>query len=284
MRAFSGTASPMPIESTLQDRNFDDLSERFSRNIYGGLKGRIRLAVLARDFAEFLPIAPYVPLTPDKTLTILDAGGGQGQFSVPLAAAGHSLVLCDISANMLALARERVAELQAAARVQLINCPAQEVAAHLTGPVRVFDLVICHAVIEWVIEPFELLDGLLAQLRPGGHLSLIFYNKHALVYKNLLRTNYKKVKNADYRAFRGSLTPINPLTPEALLQYAQSRGLKVQCHSGIRVFHDYILDPEQRQRDPDAVLELEQRMSREQPFRDLGRYIHLLLRKPSTTI
>ncbi|WP_049721585.1 methyltransferase domain-containing protein [Gilvimarinus polysaccharolyticus] len=269
----------MPSESTQHDRNFDDLAERFSRNIYGGLKGRIRLAVLARDFAEFLPIAPYVPLTPDKTLNILDAGGGQGQFSVPLAAAGHSLVLCDISANMLALARQRVDELQAGARVQLLKCPAQEVAAQLADTAPLFDLVICHAVIEWVVAPFELLDSLLAQLRPGGHLSLIFYNKHALVYKNLLRTNYKKVKSEDYRAFRGSLTPINPLTPEALLEYAQSRELELQCHSGIRVFYDYILDPEQRQREPDSVLELEQKMSRQQPYRDLGRYIHLLLRK-----
>ncbi|WP_339615114.1 methyltransferase [uncultured Gilvimarinus sp.] len=269
----------MPVQPTSHDRNFDDLAERFTRNIYGGLKGQIRLAVLARDFTDVLPIAPYVPLTPDKTLNILDAGGGQGQFSLPLAAAGHSLVLCDISANMLALARRRAVELQATDRVRLLHCPAQSVSEHLTDCAPQFDLVICHAVIEWVTEPFALLDSVLQQLRPGGHLSLIFYNKHALVYKNLLRANYKKVKSEDYRAYRGSLTPTNPLTPEALLSYCASRDLDVLCHSGIRVFYDYILDPERREREAESVLGLEQKLSRELPYRDLGRYIHLLLKK-----
>ena len=270
----------MPVESSQQDRNFDDLAGRFSRNIYGGLKGQIRLAVLARDFAEFLPVAPYVPLTPDKTLNILDAGGGQGQFSLPLAAAGHTLTVCDISANMLKIAEQQAAVLGASERVQLLQCPAQAVAEHLPDATAPFGLVICHAVIEWVVEPFALLDHLLTLLRPGGHLSLIFYNKHGLVYKNLLRTNYKKIKSDDYRPHRGSLTPINPTTPEALLQYAASRELDVLCHSGIRVFYDYILDPEQRRREEATVLELEQKLSRQQPYRDLGRYVHLLLQKP----
>jgi len=270
----------MPPEPSLQDRNFDDLADRFTRNIYGGLKGQIRLAVLARDFGEYLPIAPYVPLTPNNQLRILDAGGGQGQFSLPLAAAGHRLVLCDISAKMLAKAQQRVAELQAEPRVQLLHCAAQQLAEHLPPEQQSFDLIICHALIEWVAQPFALLDTLLARLRPGGHLSLIFYNQHGLVYKNLLRTNYKKIKNLDYRAFRGSLTPSKPQTPEALLAYAHSRDLQVKCHSGIRVFYDYILDPEQRARDAQSVLELELKFSRQLPYRDLGRYIHLLLQKP----
>ncbi|MBM3241245.1 class I SAM-dependent methyltransferase [Candidatus Poribacteria bacterium] len=40
-------------------------------------------------------------------LTILDAGGGFGRFSIPLAEAGHKVVHFDISPNMLAAARNR---------------------------------------------------------------------------------------------------------------------------------------------------------------------------------
>ena len=36
------------------DRNFDDLAERFSRKIYGGLKGNIRLAVLTADLTPVI--------------------------------------------------------------------------------------------------------------------------------------------------------------------------------------------------------------------------------------
>jgi len=36
----------------MQDRNFDDMAEKFSRNIYGTTKGRIRQAVLCQDLQE----------------------------------------------------------------------------------------------------------------------------------------------------------------------------------------------------------------------------------------
>ncbi|HEY7885316.1 MAG TPA: methyltransferase domain-containing protein [Cellvibrionaceae bacterium] len=264
----------MPKQFSLEDRNFDDLASRFGRNIYGGLKGDIRLAVLNRDFAEHLPIAPYVPLTPAKTLRILDAGGGQGHFSLPFAQAGHSLVLNDLSANMLEAARTRAQTLGDNLPVDFIHGPVQA----LEGQAG-YDLVLCHALLEWVTEPWQVLQGLLDKLAPGGYLSLIFYNQHALVYKNLLRTNYKKIHKADYAAFRGSLTPINPLLPEEVLQQLAQQKVQLICHSGIRVFYDYILDPVARKREPESVLALELEYSRQEPFRSLGRYVHMLVRK-----
>ncbi|UTF60528.1 methyltransferase domain-containing protein [Gilvimarinus sp. DA14] len=264
----------MPKQTTDTDRNFDDLAERFDRNIYGGLKGQIRLAVLQRDFADYLPIAPYIPLTPEGRLRVLDAGGGQGQFSLPLAAAGHDMVFCDISQNMLLKAKARAGALGCEQRVEFRHQSAQSLA-----PAEAFDLVICHALLEWVVEPMTLLEGLLNRVKPGGYMSVIFYNQHALVYKNLLRANYKKVLSQDYAAYRGSLTPINPLLPEQVRQFCSERKFSLLCCSGIRVFHDYILDAEQRQAEPESVLQLELTHSRLAPYRDLGRYVHLLLRR-----
>ena len=84
----------------------------------------------------------------------------------------------------------------------------------------------------------------------------------------------------DYRGFRGSLTPTNPLRLEQVCQWLDSLGLPVLGHSGIRCFHDYILDPAHRNLDPASQIELELRLSREEPFRGLGRYIHLLALRP----
>lgn len=268
----------MPRQSTQQDRNFDDLAPRFGRNIYGGLKGRIRLAVLHRDFAEHLPIAPYVPLTPEKTLRILDAGGGQGQFSLPLADAGHTLTLCDISSQMLAVARAEAETMGLHHRVNFVHRPVQEMTLDRAEGGK-YDLILCHALLEWVADPWSVLTAVLAQLRVGGHLSLIFYNQHGLEYKNLLRTNFKKIQSADYSSFRGSLTPINPLVPAEVQAQLQSRGLQLICHSGIRVFYDYILDPVARNREPDTLVALELDYSRRDPYRALGRYVHMLVRK-----
>lgn len=265
----------MPKQPLEEDRNFDDLAERFDRNIYGRLKGQIRLAVLNRDFADFLPIAPYVPLTPEKTLSILDAGGGQGHFSIPFALAGHRLTLCDLSQKMLDKARLRI-EAAGAEGVSLWHGPIQKL-----PETPAYDLVLCHAVLEWVVDPGALFKLIWQKVKPGGHASVIFYNLHSLIYKNLLRTNYKKVISGDYRAHRGSLTPINPLEPEVVLGWCREAGAELLCHSGIRVFHDYVLDPQDRRKLPEQVIELELQYSRKPPFRDLGRYVHLLLRKPT---
>lgn len=269
----------MPKQPNSGDRNFDDLSARFGRNIYGGLKGQIRLAVLRRDFAQQIPMPPFIPDTGKPPMRILDAGGGQGQFSIPLARAGHSLVLCDISEQMLLAAREEAERQGVSDRVRLIQSPIQELASHLPDDSARFDLVICHAVLEWVSNPRQVLEHLVDRLAPGGYLSLSYYNLHGAVYKNLLRTNFKKVKNEDYAGYRGSLSPTHPLYPEDVDEWLEQWPLERLCSSGIRVFHDYILDKAAREQDPQTLLELELKFSRQEPYRSLGRYLHLLLKR-----
>ncbi|GGY70442.1 tRNA 5-carboxymethoxyuridine methyltransferase [Cellvibrio zantedeschiae] len=264
-----------------QDRNFDDLAKRFQKNIYGGLKGDIRLAVLERDFREYFSALPFGNEKPAKPLRILDAGGGQGQFSLQFAKAGHSVVICDISAEMLKLAEQEVMQQELESHVQLIHCAIQDVSQHIGVSEDKFDVVLCHAVMEWVANPAELLGYLLEQLKPQGYLSLTFYNLHSLIYKNLLRTNFKKIQQQDFGGSKGSLTPINPLYPEQVFEWLNQLPLQVLATSGIRVFHDYIFNEEHRERDPQSVIELELELSRKQPYQLLGRYIHVLGQKRS---
>lgn len=269
----------MPKQPVTGDRNFDDLAERFARNVYGGLKGRIRLSVLRRDFGHHLAIPPFVPDTGKRPLRILDAGGGQGQFSLPLARAGHAITLCDISEQMLKGARLEAEQLGVSDRVTLVQTPIQGLAEALPSGTEPFDLVICHAVLEWVLDPQALLSHLVDWLTPGGYLSLSYYNLHGAVYKNLLRTNFKKVEQGDYGGFRGSLSPINPLYPETVDTWLAELPLKRLACSGIRVFHDYILDKHQREQHPDKVVELELKLSQQEPYRSLGRYMHVLAQR-----
>jgi S-adenosylmethionine-dependent methyltransferase len=267
----------MSKENTKSDRNFDDLAHRFKKNIYGGLKGDIRLAVLMRDCNAHLAITPFVSFS-KKQWRILDVGGGQGQFSLPLAQAGHELVICDLSADMLALAQER-ANLSAIAddKVKFIHASIQTLEKYLSADDQHFDFVVCHSVMEWMAEPKTLLPLLLRHLKPEGFLSFSFYNRDSLIFKNLLRTNFNKIIHEDYAGSAGSLTPINPMDPNQVMSWVQELPLTVLAHSGIRVFHDYIFNQEHRERDPENLLKLELQFSQQEPYRSLGRYIHLLM-------
>ncbi|HBY0210244.1 TPA: tRNA uridine 5-oxyacetic acid(34) methyltransferase CmoM, partial [Klebsiella pneumoniae] len=56
----------------MQDRNFDDIAEKFSRNIYGTTKGQLRQAILWQD------LEPLLAQLGPGPLRVLDAGGGEG--------------------------------------------------------------------------------------------------------------------------------------------------------------------------------------------------------------
>ena len=89
--------APPANNKLMQDRNFDDLAQRFNRTIYATPRGQLRLAALRQDFSD-LNIAL-------QNSQVLDIGGGQGQFSLHLAQRQAHVSRCDISAEMLALAR-----------------------------------------------------------------------------------------------------------------------------------------------------------------------------------
>lgn len=82
----------------MRDRNFDDIAEKFSRNIYGTTKGQLRQTILWQDLDKLL--AEFG----DRPLRVLDAGGGEGQTAILMAQRGHHVTLCDLSAEMVARA------------------------------------------------------------------------------------------------------------------------------------------------------------------------------------
>ena len=263
-----------------QDRNFDGLADRFKRKIYGGLKGDIRIAILQRDLA-----AHIFSLNPATPLRILDAGGGQGQFSLGLAALGHHVTLCDISSDMLGLAAEEVVIRGLEERVEIRHESIQSLAKSVADPdstVLPYDLVLCHAVIEWVMDPELLLKNLCALVIPDGHLSLTFYNENGVKMKSLLRGNFNRILQQDYAGFPGSLTPTQPLAPDKVYTWFEGLPFEILCKSGIRCFHDYILDPIVQQHSPEALLALELQISQQEPFLSLARYIHVLSKKIDT--
>ncbi len=253
-----------------KDRNFDGLAQRFAQNIYGSLKGEIRQAVIHRDLQSWVFACNH-----KAPLKILDAGGGQGQMSIAMARLGHKVVLVDLSEEMLALAEKAIVDEGLQNLIDIEHGAIQDLVA---GGQSEFDVILCHAVLEWLGQPWETLDGLMTLLKPAGYFSLAFYNLHALVFKNLLRGNFDKVGKQDYRGFRGSLTPNQAIDPDKVWLWQNKNHLLLQGYSGIRVFQDYWLQEPHFQHSDDIVIEQELAFSRRDPYRQMGRYIHAVFK------
>jgi S-adenosylmethionine-dependent methyltransferase len=252
--------------SAPDDRHFDQLATRFAEKIYGGAKGAIRLAVLQADLLEVLPKRP---------LRVLDIGGGLGHMSLWLAEQGHQVTFTEPAAPMLEGARQRFAA--AGQTATFIQASWQELSAQLTEP---FELVLCHAVLEWLAEPHSILPVLRQLTAADGWLSLAFYNKDALIYRNLLKGHFRKLREQSFAGEKQSLTPQQPLDPRELA--TQLQGLwTVESQSGVRVFHDYMphdFQVKTASHNLAQLIEMELLYRRHPSFAGLGRYLHWLCR------
>ena len=252
---------------TAKDRNFDTLIDKFAAQVYNTNKGDWRLKLLKEDLEVFYH-------TPGP-LTIWDAGCGFAQISHWLAGQGHQLTLCDLSEKMLAQARERFTKDGLTADFH------HEAAQTLALQLPLFDLVLFHAVLEWLAQPFATLKTVSDRVKPGGYLSLLFYNRNAMVFSNVLKGDWrwKNILDDAYLGKGRRLTPPYPQYPHEVLEKLQQWGFKVIKHTGIRVFHDYLSQETLEKSQLNELFELEYRYCRVPVYRDMGRYIHLLAQR-----
>ena len=258
-----------------QDRNFDDISAHFEKKIYGGLKGQIRLAVLRHDIFGWVKSWQQ---THNRPLRVLDVGAGLAQISIELAKDGHDVTINDISANMLEIAKQNAGE--AAQNITWHTCPYQQLDDKLTGK---YDLILCHAVLEWLAEPKLIMDffdrWLVDDSAEKGVLSLCFYNPASFVYRNLVMGNFNLLNNKDFKADNGSLTPNHPVAKDEVLAWINDHHYQILHTSGLRVFHDYSPLKRGGHTNPQAVIDMEVAYSGQDPYKWLGRYLHFLVGK-----
>lgn len=249
-----------------RDKTFDQLSRKFRRNIYQTFKGKLRLAILERDFEALnLHQAP---------LSILDIGAGQGQYALMLAKKGHHLTLIEPAIEMLTLAQESFLREGLEANFY------QESLEKLPElPLPQFDLITCHAMIEWLPEPERFLQLALPTLKPGGKLSLLFYNREGLIYHNLIRGNYYYVEKGQFQGEKGSLTPISPICPKWLKEQIEKYQLTLLKESGIRTYYDFMAPAARQRISEEDHLAMELRYSERSEYQGHARYLHWLLEK-----
>ena len=120
--------------------------------------------------------------------SVLDMPSGTGAMSIPLLNRTGKLTLIDISANMLAIAKENIpAEYEE--KTETINADFFT----LSLPENSYDLIICLGLLAHVNSPEQLLNKLSSLLKPGGMLVIQNTNSRHF-YSHLIRL-YLGLKN-----------------------------------------------------------------------------------------
>lgn len=244
----------------------------FENSIYGTTKGLIRSQVIWEDMIEHLPGLS------DGKLTVLDAGGGSGHLAVKMAAVGNDVLLCDPSEEMLSIAHKASQEASISGDLTFLHLAIHDLGSHLQ---RHFQLVVFHAVLEWLANPEDAIRQLAGFLSPSGHLSLLFYNHNAALFKRASRGQFidalREVDSPPDPRTDGAM----PLRERDVRGWLDAAGLEILHRAGIRVFHDHVQEALDQRRLED-LLALELRCRTVEPFASLAQHIHLLCRRTGT--
>ena len=223
-------------------------------------------------------------LLPDRQLTVLDVGAGQGTQAMHLARAGHHVTAVDASAEMLAPLEAELAEDEEVRRQVTVQvADVLDLAGH--GTVATYDLVLCHGVLMYLDDPEPALAGLAAATAPGGVLSLVVRNREAMALRHAMRRHWAEALAAlDDTGYLNELgVRARADTVDDLTRRLAGHGLSVERWHGVRVLSDGV-PLEEPVPPPDelaTLLAAEERAGSTDPYRGVGPLVHLLARRPA---
>lgn len=234
-----------------------------------------------RDVLTWQYLQPLLPPTAaDVMPLILDAGCGPGRMAARLATLGYRVRAFDPSAEMLAVARERVAALSpgVAGRVELIQADVAAV-ADLVAPASCA-AVICHNVLEFVPDPPATLHAFAGVLRPGGIISILTLNR----WSEALRAAVAERDPAAVLAALERRTIFEHMTggqrrmndPDEIAGWLRAEGIEVVGLHGIRVLSDFLTEASYEEQ---LAVELAVAERANGAFARLGRQVAIFGRK-----
>jgi ubiquinone/menaquinone biosynthesis C-methylase UbiE len=108
----------------------------------------------------------YLPK--NREAKILDAAGGTGRITLPLAKMGYSVTLCDISPEMLKVARQKLLREEVLDNVEIVQCDV----CKLRFADESFDFVLCW---DGMIEAAK--EVIRVTKKAGGRISVFLMNR-----------------------------------------------------------------------------------------------------------
>lgn len=218
------------------------------------------------------------------SLQILDIGGGNGVDAVFYAKQGHRVTLIDSSADMIEETKQAADTENLSSAISYSHADLMEIPTLFPEPV--FDVVLCHNVIQYIEHPHSALQTMMDVLTPHGMLSLIGGNHYSEAYREVFQgLNPQAAEEKLQKTVIQSQVfqqPMHLYTPDELIELLQQlQFTRIQPY-GIRCVFDYIQDNDTKA-EPHFFAKLEQlehRLSGTYPYYLLARYFHLIAHKP----
>jgi len=239
--------------------------------------GRLRYSIVRANLDRHLE---------PRTLRILDVGGGNGLDVIALAEEGHYVSIVDFSAAMLSEARRNAEASGVADRVTLHQADLTSIPNLFAD--GVFDVVLCHNLMQYADGVRAMLVAVSQPLRQDGLLSLLSVNRYSEALRHALqRLDFPKaLDELDATSAVADLfgVPVRRFVSMQLLPPLRAAGFSVVAQYGVRCVCDYIADNELKA-DPAYFAELERlerAMSDRYPYYLLARYFQIIARKSSS--
>jgi len=235
-------------------------------------EGRLRLDLAFANLQDFLPRAT-------RSLHALDLGCGTGAIAVRLARLGLHVTLLDASLPMLDFAERSAREAGVTERIAPKHGDAAEFAK--LYPAKLFDVILCHNILEYVDDPCAVLRSAASALRdPSSVISILVRNRTGEVLK-------AAIQDGDFAATEHNLTAewgheslyggrVRLFTAESLQAMLLESSLVVTAERGVRVLSDYLPQKVSRSDEYERILKLEHNLGKRAEFAAIARYTHCL--------
>lgn len=279
------TTSPAPSEDAAHGTFSAGRPEWLVRR--NRVRNAVRQEMIGRQLDRHL-------LTPPRT--VLDVGAGQGTQSIRLARVGHGVLAVEPDADMRSTLLSALAEQppEVRERVAVVDGELGRL-GEVIGDRR-FDAVLLLGVLMYQPASAPVIAELAGLVAPGGLLAVATRTTTSALWRPAARQDWSAAAAtfAEYDAADAESRDLHYVNEigaparadrfETLVGLGRANGLELEQWYGVRVAVDLAeLDPDPPA-DPaewDALLEVEERLGRTDPYRQLAQLAHLVLRRPA---
>ncbi len=236
------------------------------------VRGQVRYQVTRRN------LTPYLR---QRSMSVLDIGGGSGPDAAWLVSLGHRVTIVEISEEQRLYAERRFNFFLRPEERALITMVAGDL-SQLSTEAGSYDLVLCHGVAMYQPNPRSFIAEVCRWAKPKGIISVLekgYYGAEARAVYNQEIDQLQELHESQ-KIINSLGIKVYAFTPDALETLIEMTGATIEQWSGIRVMSDRLFERVADMSKPafDTILEAEFSQGNNPGIRAQGQLLHFIAR------